>query len=60
MYVKVMGEYLDRQQGDLISLVSLLAYFPYFRKIEVGLCHHHVVCVSVYPPPPQSTFERQD
>jgi hypothetical protein len=23
----------------------LLAYFPYFEKIKVGLCDHHAVCV---------------
>jgi hypothetical protein len=35
--------------------VVILAYFPYFEKIKVGLCDLHPVCVSVYPP--VSTFE---
>jgi hypothetical protein len=26
------------------------SYNPYFEeKIEIGLCDHHAVCVSVYP-----------
>jgi hypothetical protein len=29
---------------------SLLAYFPSFEKIKVGLCDIHAVCVSVNPP----------
>jgi hypothetical protein len=29
---------------------SCLAYFPSFEKIKISLCHHHTVCVSVYPP----------
>jgi hypothetical protein len=28
----------------------LLHCFPYFEKINVGLCDHHVVCVPVYTP----------
>jgi hypothetical protein len=30
--------------------IPFLAYFPYFEKIKVGLCDHHAVYVSVYPP----------
>jgi hypothetical protein len=25
----------------------ILTYFPYFKKIKIGLCCHHAVCVSV-------------
>jgi hypothetical protein len=39
------GKYTDRerQQGDLVSLLLLLGYFP-----KVVLCHLHAVCVSVF------------
>jgi hypothetical protein len=36
-----------RQQGELISLLLLLAYFPYFEKMKAGLYDLHAVCVSV-------------
>jgi hypothetical protein len=29
--------------------VTILAYFPDFEKINVGLCDHHAVCVTVHP-----------
>jgi hypothetical protein len=32
------------------NLRVLLACFAYFEKIEVCLCDHRVVCVSVHPP----------
>jgi hypothetical protein len=35
----------------VIPLMQFFAYFPYFEKMKVGLCNHHAVCVSVYPPP---------
>jgi hypothetical protein len=35
--------------------LQILAYFPYFKEMEVRLYEHHAVCVTVYPPP--STFE---
>jgi hypothetical protein len=33
---------------------TVLAYFPYFEKIKVGLSDHHAVCVCI---PPQLTFD---
>jgi hypothetical protein len=33
----------------------LLAYFPYFEKIKVGLSDHHAVCL--YESPLPSSFE---
>jgi hypothetical protein len=39
-----------RQQGDLVSLMLVLAYFP-----KVGLCILHLVCLFVFPP--TSSFE---
>jgi hypothetical protein len=43
---------LDGVVLNLLSTVTtLLAHFPYFDKIKVGLCDLHAVCVSVNPPP---------
>jgi hypothetical protein len=39
-----------RVSSNMQILSFLLAYFPYFEKLEVGLCYH-AVCVSVYPLP---------
>jgi hypothetical protein len=32
---------------------NILACFPYFEKIKVGLCDHHAICI---PPPPLVDF----
>jgi hypothetical protein len=32
-----------------MGLMPLLAYFPYFEKMEVGMCDLHAVCVRVSP-----------
>jgi hypothetical protein len=29
------------------SLYRLPAYFPYFEKVQVGLCDHHAVCLYI-------------
>jgi hypothetical protein len=42
---KIWTEY-----DTLCYVIVFLAYFPYFEKIKLGLCDHHAVCVSVYPP----------
>jgi hypothetical protein len=34
----------------IVNSYILLAYFPYFEKIKVGLWNDHALCVSVYPP----------
>jgi hypothetical protein len=52
----MLGQYLRLGHYHfLIHPKALLAYFPYFEKIKVGLCDHHAACVSVYPHP--LTFE---
>jgi hypothetical protein len=38
-----------------LSIFHLLAGFPYFEKINLGLWKHHAACMSVNPP--LSTFE---
>jgi hypothetical protein len=35
---------VDLAKVFLLAFLSILAHFP-----KVGLCHLHVVCVSVYP-----------
>jgi hypothetical protein len=40
---------LERHKKWKTDFIYFLAYFPYFEKVEVGLCDHHAVCVSVYP-----------
>jgi hypothetical protein len=36
---------VDTARGDSY----LLAYFPYFEKIKVGLCDRHAVCLCAPP-----------
>jgi hypothetical protein len=39
------------QQGQTVSLLLVLAYFPYFEEIKGSLWDHIAVCLSVYAPP---------
>jgi hypothetical protein len=38
-------------QINLVYILTLLAYLPYFENIKVGLWDHHAVCVSASLPP---------
>jgi hypothetical protein len=43
--------------SQLNFITIYLAYFPYFKKMKVGLCDLHALCVSVHPPPTILTLE---
>jgi hypothetical protein len=51
LYGSLFIAVLNVKRKYLANVVLILTYFSYFgKKLMVGSCDHHAVCVSVYPP----------